>query len=95
MRRRQFIRLVGGAAAVPVLQPLAVRAQRAGRPYRIAYLALLSGENTTFAKPLLQRLEELGYRESKNMIWDYRRPTGGQNGCRNSLRKSSAPVRTC
>lgn len=76
MRRRQFIGLVGGVAAVPVLRPLAVSAQQAGRPYRIAYLALLSGENTTFAKPLLQRLEELGYREGKNMIWEYRSAEG-------------------
>jgi putative ABC transport system substrate-binding protein len=76
MRRRQFIGLVGAVAAMPVLRPLAVSAQQAGRPYRIAYLALLSGENNTFAKPLLQRLEELGYRDGKNMIWDYRSAEG-------------------
>src|SRR5580704_223655 len=76
MRRRQFFRLVGGAAAVPVLQPLAVRAQQAGRPHRLAYLALLSGENASFAKPVLQRLEELGYHEGKNMIWEYRSAEG-------------------
>ena len=76
MRRRQFIGLVGGMAAAPVLQPWAVRAQQAGKPYRIAYLALLSGENTSYAKPLLQRLEELGYREGRNMIWDYRSAEG-------------------
>jgi putative ABC transport system substrate-binding protein len=76
MRRRQFMGLVGGMAAVPVLLPLAARGQQAGKPYRIAYLALLSGEDSTFAKPVLQRLEELGYREGKNMIWDYRSAEG-------------------
>ena len=76
MRRRQFIGLVGALAAVPVLRSLSARAQQAGRPHRIAYLALLSGEDATFAKPLLQRLEELGYRECKNMIWDYRSAEG-------------------
>ncbi len=76
MRRRQFIGLVGGAAAVPLLRPPVVFAQQAGKPCRIAYLALLSGEDATFAKPLLQRLEELGYREGKNMIWDYRSAEG-------------------
>jgi putative ABC transport system substrate-binding protein len=76
MRRRQFIGLVGSVAAAPVLLPLAVRAQQAGKPYRIAYLALLSGEDNTFAKPVLQRLEELGYREGKSMIWDYRSADG-------------------
>ena len=70
------MRLVGGVAAWPFLQPLAVRAQHAGKPLRIAYLALLSGENNTFAKPLLQRLDELGYHEGKNMIWDYRSADG-------------------
>jgi putative ABC transport system substrate-binding protein len=68
--------LVGSVAAAPVLLPLAVRAQQAGKPYRIAYLALLSGEDNTFAKPVLQRLEELGYREGKSMIWDYRSADG-------------------
>jgi putative ABC transport system substrate-binding protein len=76
MRRRQFIGLVGGVAALPVLPLSAVPAQQAGRQYRIAYLALLAGEDATFAKPLLQRLEELGYRESKNMIWEYRSADG-------------------
>lgn len=76
MRRRQFIGLVGALAAMPVLRPSFVRAQPAGKTYRIAYLALLSGENATFAKPLLQRLEELGYRDGKNMIWDYRSAEG-------------------
>ena len=76
MRRRQFIGLVGAVAAMPVLRPLAVSAQQAGKPHRIAYLALLSGENATFAKPLLQRLEELGYHEGKNMIWDYHSAEG-------------------
>jgi putative tryptophan/tyrosine transport system substrate-binding protein len=68
--------LVGSVAAAPVLLPLAVRAQQAGKPYRIAYLALLSGEDNTFAKPVLQRLEDLGYREGKSMIWDYRSADG-------------------
>jgi putative ABC transport system substrate-binding protein len=76
MRRRQFIGLVGAVAAMPVLRPLALSAQPAGKPHRIAYLALLSGENATFAKPLLQRLEEFGYHEGKNMIWDYHSAEG-------------------
>jgi putative ABC transport system substrate-binding protein len=58
------------------LWPAVASAQQAGKPCRIAYLALLSGEDATFAKPLLQRLEELGYREGKNMIWDYRSAEG-------------------
>jgi len=76
MKRREFIGLVGGAAALPILQPFAAQAQQSTKHYRIAYLALLSGENTTYAKPLLERLQELGYREGQNMVWDYRSAEG-------------------
>ena len=56
MRRRNFIALVGGAVAMPMLLPLVAKAQPAMRSYRIGYLALLPGEDATLAKPLLQRL---------------------------------------
>lgn len=75
MKRRNFITFVGGAAALPIL-PFAAQAQQSPKQYRIAYLSLLSGENATYAKPLLQRLQELGYREGQNMIWDYRSAEG-------------------
>src|SRR6188768_1012217 len=69
VRRREFITLIGGAA---VTWPLAARAQQPAKSYRIAYLALLPGEDTTLTKPLLERLQELGYVEGKNMIFEYR-----------------------
>jgi putative tryptophan/tyrosine transport system substrate-binding protein len=72
MRRRDFLTLAGGAAA----WPLAGQAEQLAKPWRLGYLALLSGEDTTFAKPLLQRLQELGYREGQNMVWDYRSADG-------------------
>jgi putative tryptophan/tyrosine transport system substrate-binding protein len=72
--RRQFITLLGGGAAT---WPLAVRAQQMRGPYRIGFLGLLPGENTsTFMKSLLERLNELGYREGDNMIFDYRSAEG-------------------
>ena len=37
---------------------------------------MLPGENLTYAKSFLQRLEELGYREGQNMVWDYRSADG-------------------
>jgi putative tryptophan/tyrosine transport system substrate-binding protein len=73
MRRREFIGGVGGAAAT---WPFAARAQQPGKVYRIGYLALLPGEDATLAKPLLLRLQELGYSEGKNMILDYRSAEG-------------------
>jgi putative tryptophan/tyrosine transport system substrate-binding protein len=69
IRRRNFIALLGGAA---VTWPRATPAQTPAKSYRIGYLALLSGEDTTLMKPLLERLHELGYVEGKNMIFEYR-----------------------
>jgi putative tryptophan/tyrosine transport system substrate-binding protein len=69
MRRRDFITLLGGVAAA---WPLAARAQQGAKYYRIGYLALLPGEDTTLMKPLLERLHELGYAEGKNTIFEYR-----------------------
>jgi putative tryptophan/tyrosine transport system substrate-binding protein len=69
MRRRDFITLLGGVAAA---RPLAARAQQGAKYYRIGYLALLPGEDTTLMKPLLERLHELGYAEGKNTIFEYR-----------------------
>ena len=69
MRRREFITLLGGAAA----WPLAARAQQPARPYRVAYLALLAGRDSVVVK---QRLDELGYIEGKNMIFDFRSAEG-------------------
>ena len=69
IRRREFITLLGGAAA----WPLAARAQQPARPYRVAYLALLAGRDSVVVK---QRLDELGYIEGKNMIFDFRSAEG-------------------
>ena len=73
MKRRAFITLLGGAAAV---WPLAARAQQSAKSYRIAFLALIPGEDTTLAKPLLERLNELGYSDGTNMSFVYRSAEG-------------------
>jgi ABC-type uncharacterized transport system substrate-binding protein len=69
LKRRDFITLLGGAAAWPVV----ARAQQPARPYRVAYLALLAGRDSVVVK---QRLDELGYIEGKNMIFDFRSAEG-------------------
>jgi putative ABC transport system substrate-binding protein len=74
MKRREFITLLAGTAAA---WPLTARAQQTRGPYRIGFLGLLPGENTTtLMKALLERLNELGYREGHNMIFDYRSAEG-------------------
>jgi putative tryptophan/tyrosine transport system substrate-binding protein len=70
MRRRDFIVLAGGWA---VLWPMALRAQQASKSYRLAYLALAGDLDAVIVK---QRLNELGYSEGKNLIFDFRSAEG-------------------
>ena len=73
MRRRTFVTLLGGAAAWPLLLPLATRAQQRGRPPTIGLLGAISA--TGFAKQLAgfrQGLRDLGYTEGENLMIEYR-----------------------
>jgi putative tryptophan/tyrosine transport system substrate-binding protein len=70
MRRRKFIKL-GVASAVA--WPLSLRAQEAGRSYRVAYLSLAGSQDAVIVK---QRLNELGYNEGRNLMFDYRSAEG-------------------
>jgi hypothetical protein len=72
MKRREFITLLGSAAA----WPLTALAQQAARSYRISFLALTPGEDRTLMQALLERLHELGYREGTSMTFKYRSAEG-------------------
>src|SRR5215471_3852665 len=70
MRRRDFITLLGGAAAA---WPLAARAQQSGKPRTIGF----SGQSTRPAESELvaaftQRLRELGWIEGRTITIEYR-----------------------
>jgi putative ABC transport system substrate-binding protein len=68
MRRREFITLLGGAAA----WPLAARAQSpAGKIYRLGIL-YPGKPPEPLVDVLRERLKELGYREGHNIAYEYR-----------------------
>ena len=70
VKRREFIILIGSSAAA---WPLPARAQELARSYRVAYLALAGDQDALIVK---QRLDELGYSEGKNFIFDFRSAEG-------------------
>jgi putative ABC transport system substrate-binding protein len=72
------MRLIGLAVILTLnlMLPPAGEAQQTGKVYRIGYLALTPGEDTTWMKSLLDRLHELGYGEGKNMAFEYRSAEG-------------------
>jgi putative ABC transport system substrate-binding protein len=75
MRRREFIRLLGGAAASTPLGPLVARAQR--KTPVIGYLS--TGSPSAFASRLAafrQGLGELGFAEGQNLAIEYRWASG-------------------
>src|SRR5215471_8282433 len=68
MRRRDFISLLGGAAAA---WPLAARAQQAAKLARIGFLTLASGP-TPSIDGFQHGLQQLGYIEGQNLVLIYR-----------------------
>ena len=71
MKRREFITLVGGAAA---MWPLAARAQQpGGRVYRVGCLTIATREQQLqLFKALEEGLRGLGYRVGENVVIEYR-----------------------
>jgi putative ABC transport system substrate-binding protein len=78
MRRREFIALIGGAAATSVASPPTARAQQPERMRRIGVLMAIA-ESDPDARPritaLEQRLQALGWTIGRNIRIDYRWPT--------------------
>jgi putative tryptophan/tyrosine transport system substrate-binding protein len=79
VRRRQFITLLGGAAAA---WPLAARAQQVERMRRIGVLMALAAddpEGQARIKVFEQGLNELGWSVIRNLRIDYRWAAGDTN----------------
>ena len=72
MRRRQFIALLGGAAA----WPLAAQAQQAAKVFRIGFLFYGSSGPSPELDAFRQGLREFGYIEGQNIAVEYRFASG-------------------
>src|SRR5258708_10643769 len=74
MQRREFITLVGGAAAS---LPLAARAQQAGKVYRIGFLSYRGCGASLDPNGAFRRgLREVGYIEGRNLVLECRDAPG-------------------
>jgi len=81
MRRREFITLLGGAAAA---WPLAARAQQSGRMRRIGVLQILAAGDPEWQirfAAFKQGLQELGWLDERNFTFEFRNADGGLTGC--------------
>jgi putative ABC transport system substrate-binding protein len=73
MKRREFIALVGGAAAA---WPLAALAQQVTKLPTIGYLGGVTAAESQRVASFVQRLRELGWIEGRNVTIEYRRTDG-------------------
>jgi hypothetical protein len=64
MKRREFITLLGGAAAV---WPLAAWAQQAGKTPRIGYIRAGTPNNDPFREEFVRGMRDLGYVEGRDI----------------------------
>jgi putative ABC transport system substrate-binding protein len=72
MKRREFIALVGGAAALPMVLPRAAHAQQ--RPGKIPRIGII--DEGPIWQPFRQAFREAGYVEGRTIAYEYRRADG-------------------
>ena len=70
MRRREFLSILGGAAAA---RPLAAHAQRTGKVARIGFLGSATAVGSAKSVDAFRAgLRDLGYVEGKNIVIEFR-----------------------
>jgi putative ABC transport system substrate-binding protein len=92
MKRREFMTLIGGAAAA---WPLASRAQQTERVRRIGAITGITDEPTIQARlaAFLQALQQLGWTDGHNVRIDYRYGGGDANNTRKHAAELAALAR--
>jgi putative ABC transport system substrate-binding protein len=75
MKRREFITLLGSAAAA---SPLAARAQQTGKVWRVGYLSPAAGRNPV-DEAFEEGLRQLGWAKDQNIKIEYRYSGGRQD----------------
>ena len=91
MKRREFITLIGGAAA----WPFAAQAQQPGRTRRVGVLMSLSADDSqgqARLKAFVQGLQQLGWTDGSNMRIDTRWSAGDADRIQSTRR---ALCRSC
>src|SRR5262245_412830 len=69
MKRREFITLLGGAAAA---WPLAAQAQQSGKTPRVGYIRAGTPNNDPFREEFVRGMRDLGYVEGRNIAFEFR-----------------------
>jgi len=68
MRRRDFVGLIGSAAA----WPLAARAQQADKTPRVGYVRAGTPNNDPYREEFVRGMRDLGYVEGRNITFEFR-----------------------
>src|SRR6266576_1020760 len=69
MKRREFITLLGGAAAA---WPLAARAQQPAKTPRVGYIRAGTPNNDQVREEFVRGMRDLGYVEGRNITYEFR-----------------------
>ena len=69
MKRREFITLLGGAAAA---WPLAARAQQPAKTPRVGYIRAGTPNNDQVRGEFVRGMRDLGYVEGRNITYEFR-----------------------